>query len=94
MYAFDTRDRHKHGHRSRAWTAVVASELDVVREVARCLGEIREGRVPEEGGASPARAESLRRRPARGIEVDVTPVRPEGRLIPGLQLADDPVRDQ
>ena len=47
MYAFDTRERPKAGHRSREWTAVAASELEVVREMARCLRRIGEGRVPE-----------------------------------------------
>ena len=37
------RKRAKAGHRSREWTAVGASELDVVREMAQCLGLIREG---------------------------------------------------
>ena len=31
-YAFDTRERPKAGHRSWEWTAVAASELEVVRE--------------------------------------------------------------
>jgi hypothetical protein len=47
QYAFDTRERPKAGHRSREWTADAASELEVVREMARCLGLIRTGRVPE-----------------------------------------------
>ncbi len=46
QYAFDTRERHKAGRRSREWTAVAQSELDVVREMARCLRLIGEGRVP------------------------------------------------
>ena len=47
MYAFDTRERPKAGHRSREWTAVAGSELEVVREMARCLRLISQGRVPE-----------------------------------------------
>ena len=49
MYAFDTRERHKHGRRSREWTAVAQSELDVVREMARCLRQIRERSMAEVG---------------------------------------------
>ena len=37
QYAFDTRERSKAGHRSREWTAVADSELEVVQEMARCL---------------------------------------------------------
>ena len=47
MYAFDTRERPKAGHRSREWTAVAASELEVVREMARCLRVISAGGWPE-----------------------------------------------
>ncbi len=47
QYAFDTSERAKAGHRSREWTAVAQSELEVVQEMARCLGLIREGRFPE-----------------------------------------------
>jgi hypothetical protein len=46
QYAFDTRERAKHGHRSREWTAVGTSELDVVREMARRLRLIAAGDVP------------------------------------------------
>ena len=46
MYAFDTRERPKAGHRSREWTAVAQSELECVREMARCLGLIRDGLTP------------------------------------------------
>jgi hypothetical protein len=35
------------GHPSREWTAVAVSELEVVRELARCLRLIGEGRVPK-----------------------------------------------
>ena len=44
---FDTRERPKAGHRSREWTAVARSELEVVREMARCLRLIGEGEVPD-----------------------------------------------
>ena len=47
QYAFDTRERAKHGRRSREWTAVATSELEVVREMARWLRPIRERRVPQ-----------------------------------------------
>ncbi len=47
QYAFDMRERHKHGRRTREWTAVAQSELEVVSEMARCLREIREGSWPE-----------------------------------------------
>ena len=47
MYALDTRDRPKAGHRSREWTGVAQPELQVVREMARCLREIGEDRVPQ-----------------------------------------------
>ena len=46
QYALDTRERPKAGHMSREWTAVAESELEVVREMARCLGLIGEGRAP------------------------------------------------
>ena len=47
QYAFDTRERAKAGHRSREWTAVGQSELEVVREMARCLREICRRRDPD-----------------------------------------------
>ncbi len=34
------------GVRSREWTSVAQSEVGVIRELARCLRLIREGRVP------------------------------------------------
>ena len=46
MCSFDQRDRPKIGHRTRA-TAVAPTEERVVREMARCLREIGEGRVPK-----------------------------------------------
>jgi len=46
LYAYDPRERPKVGVRSREWTAVARTEEGVVREMARCLAEIREGRAP------------------------------------------------
>ena len=46
QYAFDTRERAKAGHRTREGTAVGPSELGVLREMARCLRLIGEGRLP------------------------------------------------
>jgi hypothetical protein len=47
MYAFDPSERPKVGLRSREWTAVAETEAGAVRETARCLREIGEGRVPK-----------------------------------------------
>jgi hypothetical protein len=47
LYGFDTRERAKAGHCSREWTAVAETELDVVREMARCLRLIAAGQVPD-----------------------------------------------
>lgn len=46
MYAFDPSERPTVGLRSREWTAVARSEVEVVREMARCLRAISEGSVP------------------------------------------------
>ena len=46
QYAFDPSERAHGGARSREWTAVAVTELEVVRELARCLRLIREGRMP------------------------------------------------
>lgn len=46
QYAFDTAERAQIGRRSREWTAVGQTEEACVREMARCLREIGEGRVP------------------------------------------------
>lgn len=45
--AFDPTEKAQVGVRSREWTAVAATELEVIGELARCLRLIREGRVPE-----------------------------------------------
>ena len=45
MYAFDTTEKAAVGRRSREWTAVGQTEVECVREMARCLREIGEGRV-------------------------------------------------
>jgi hypothetical protein len=47
MYAFDQRERPSVGVRSREWTAVAATEVEVLLEMARCLRELGEGRVPQ-----------------------------------------------
>ena len=47
MYAFDTTERAAIGKRSREWTAVGPTEVECVREMARCLPIIGEGRLPE-----------------------------------------------
>lgn len=46
MYAFDPSERPNGGLRSREWTAISRSEVGVVDEMARCLGEIVAGRTP------------------------------------------------
>ena len=45
--ACDPTERAHGGARSREWTAIGPTELEVMRELARCLRLIREGRVPE-----------------------------------------------
>lgn len=47
MYAFDQTEKAHIGKRSREWTAVAETEVECVREMARCLREIGEGRVPK-----------------------------------------------
>ncbi len=49
MYAFDTTERAAIARRSREWTAVGQTEAECVREMARCLREIGEWRVPRWG---------------------------------------------
>lgn len=46
QYAYDPTERPKAGGRSRDWTAIGRSEIEVVREMARCLREIASGLVP------------------------------------------------
>jgi len=46
QYAYDATERPVVGKRSRESTSVGATEVDVVREMARCLTEIGQGRVP------------------------------------------------
>ena len=43
---FDPSERPVVGLRSREWTAVSATEVEAVAEMARCLREIKEGRAP------------------------------------------------
>jgi hypothetical protein len=47
QFAFDTTETPVVGKRSREWTAVGPTELRCVQEMARCLGELREGRWPQ-----------------------------------------------
>ena len=47
QYAFDTRERPKAGTGRGSGRRSRASELEVVREMARCLRLIGEGQVPE-----------------------------------------------
>ena len=47
QYAFDTAEKDHVGRRSREWTAVGQTEVECVREMTRCLGEISEERVPK-----------------------------------------------
>jgi hypothetical protein len=46
QYAFDSFERPRSGVRSREWTAVGPTEVEVLREMARCLRELGAGRVP------------------------------------------------
>lgn len=46
LYAFDPSERPHLGTRSREWIATAPTEEGVVREMARCLREIGEGRAP------------------------------------------------
>lgn len=47
MYAFDPTERPFVGKRSREWTALGETELDCVRRMAYCLGELKAGRWPK-----------------------------------------------
>jgi hypothetical protein len=46
-YAFDPSERAVAGVRSREWTAVAATEVGVVRGMARCLRAVSQGRAPK-----------------------------------------------
>lgn len=46
LYAWDPSEMPKVGKRSREWTALAATEVGVVLEMARCLVEIGQGRWP------------------------------------------------
>jgi hypothetical protein len=46
QYAYDPSERPASGTRSREWIAVAPTEVMCVREMARCLRELREGRWP------------------------------------------------
>ena len=46
MYASDQRERAVNGARSREWTAIGATEVECLLEMAKCLRELGAGRVP------------------------------------------------
>lgn len=46
LYAFDTTERRKVGHREREWTATAPTQASVVREMTRCLRELTARPVP------------------------------------------------
>ncbi len=46
IYAYDPFEKAVLGHREREWVAVGKGELEAVVEMTRCLGELREGKVP------------------------------------------------
>ena len=46
QFAFDPSEKPIVGKRSSEWTAVGQTELGCVQSMARCLGELREGRWP------------------------------------------------
>jgi hypothetical protein len=47
VYAYDQSERPLVGPCDRLRRAIAASEVAVIREMARCLREISEGRVPK-----------------------------------------------
>ena len=47
QYAFDSFERPSVGVRSREWTAVAATEVECLLEMARWLGDIGAGRAPK-----------------------------------------------
>jgi hypothetical protein len=46
-HPYDPSERPKVGLRSREWRAAGQTEVECVREMARCLREILEGRAPK-----------------------------------------------
>jgi hypothetical protein len=46
QYAFDSFEVPKVGVRSKEWTAIGATEVECLVEMARCLRELDAGRVP------------------------------------------------
>jgi hypothetical protein len=48
QHAFDTTERPNVDRRSREWTAVGETEVACLREMARCLREISEGRMEKD----------------------------------------------
>jgi hypothetical protein len=47
QYAFDPKEKARVGLRTREWTCVGVTELHVLREMAKALLAISEGRVPK-----------------------------------------------
>ncbi len=47
MYGWDRKEVATVGVRSREWTAIGATEVDCLLEMARCLRELSAGRVPK-----------------------------------------------
>jgi hypothetical protein len=46
LYAWDATERPVVGRRTREWTAVHPTQAGVLRELARCVAEISDGRAP------------------------------------------------
>ena len=47
QYAYDPSEKLVVGKRSREWTAVGQTELDCLKTMACCLGELKEGQWPK-----------------------------------------------
>ena len=47
QYAYDQSETPVVGKREREWTAVGPTEVRCVREIARCLAELKAGRWPK-----------------------------------------------
>lgn len=47
QYAFDPSERPKAGKRTREWTAIAPTEVEVVLAMAGCLRKISAGRMPK-----------------------------------------------
>jgi hypothetical protein len=46
QYAYRPKDRHDAGRRKDEWLATARTEAECLREMTRCLLDIREGRWP------------------------------------------------